>query len=86
MRKEKNDAEIVDEAMNYAYMILTGKATFEELIGSEDEVMLPYNILENEDIDYNVLIKYFEDTEEFEKCAELLILVGMNEVKNKKNN
>ena len=72
--------------MNYAYLILTGKATFDDLISSEDEVMLPYNILENENVDFKVLINYFEEVEDYEKCAELLILAGMSELKNKKNN
>ena len=72
--------------MNYAYMIVTGKATFDDLISTESEVMLPYNILAEEEIDYNVLIEYFEDVEDYEKCAELLILAGMHNLKNKKNN
>ena len=48
--------------------------------------MLPYNILGEEDVDFRMLIDYFEDVEDYEKCAELLILAGMEEIKNKKNN
>ena len=58
--------------MNYAYLIVTGKATFEDLVDKEDEVLLPYNILEKEDVNFGLLIEYFEQEEEYEKCAELL--------------
>tara|TARA_B100001250_G_scaffold127120_1_gene108198 strand:- start:373 stop:612 length:240 start_codon:yes stop_codon:yes gene_type:complete len=71
MRK-KYDHEILAEAMNYAYLIVTGKATFEDLVDKEDEVLLPYNILEKEDVNFGLLIEYFEQEEEYEKCAELL--------------
>tara|TARA_R110000744_G_scaffold207019_5_gene325637 strand:+ start:3014 stop:3277 length:264 start_codon:yes stop_codon:yes gene_type:complete len=82
----KEDQEILEEAMNYAYLIVTGKATFDDLVETENEVMLPYNILGEEDVDFRMLIDYFEDVEDYEKCAELLILAGMEEIKNKKNN
>ena len=71
MRK-KYDHEILAEAMNYAYLIVTGKATFEDHVDKEDEVLLPYNILEKEDVNFGLLIEYFEQEEEYEKCAELL--------------
>ena len=72
MPKEKYDHEILAEAMNYAYLIVTKKATFEDLVDKEDEVLLPYNILEKEDVNFEMLIQYFEEEEEYEKCAELL--------------
>jgi len=72
LRREKYDSEILEEAMNYAYLIVTGKATFEDLMDKEDEVMLPYNILEEEDVNFELLITYFEEEEEYEKCAELM--------------
>tara|TARA_R110002051_G_scaffold325176_1_gene426165 strand:- start:1423 stop:1665 length:243 start_codon:yes stop_codon:yes gene_type:complete len=68
----KCDQEILSEAMHYAYLIVTGKATFEELVDSKDEIMLPYNILEEEDVNFELLIEYFEGEEEYEKCAILM--------------
>tara|TARA_B100001094_G_C17788938_1_gene603395 strand:- start:291 stop:536 length:246 start_codon:yes stop_codon:yes gene_type:complete len=72
MPREKYDHEIFAEAMNYAYLIVTKKATFEDLVDKEDEVMLPYNILEEEDVNFEMLIEYFEEEEEYEKCADLM--------------
>jgi hypothetical protein len=72
MPREKYDHEILAEAMNYAYLIVTKKATFEDLVDKEDEVMLPYNILEEEDVNFEMLIQYFEEEEEYEKCADLM--------------
>ena len=34
--------------------------------------MLPYNILEEEDVNFELLIEYFEGEEEYEKCAILM--------------
>ena len=72
MHREKFDTEILSEAMNYAYLIVTGQTTFEDLVDKEGEVMLPYNILEKEDVNLNLLIEYFEGEEEYEKCAKLI--------------
>ena len=75
MRREKYDNEIIKEAMNYAYLIVTGKATFEELVDQEEEVLLPYNILEKEDVNLGILLEYYEEEEEYETCSELLKLI-----------
>ena len=72
MPREKFDTEILSEAMNYAYLIVTGQVTFEDLVDKEGEVMLPYNILEKEDVNLDLLIEYFEEEEEYEKCAKLI--------------
>ena len=71
MQREKYDSEILDEAMNNAYAILTGKVTFEILMDIKEEVPLPYNI-QVENPDYDGMIEYFIETEEYEKCAELV--------------
>ena len=34
--------------------------------------MLPFNMLENEECDIDVLIQYYEEEEEYERCAELM--------------
>ena len=73
MQREKYDSEILDEAMRNAYAILTGEVTFELLFKRLDEVSLPFNI-EKEKPDYDAMIEYFTETEEYEKCAELVKL------------
>ncbi len=80
MPRDKHDHEILSEAMNYAYLIVTKKATFEDLVDGGEEVMLPYNILEEEDVNFEILIEYFEEEEEYEKCADLM------KIKNSKEN
>ena len=72
--REKLDEQILEEAMNYAYLIVTGQATFDDLIDTEDEVMLPYNILAKEDVNIDIMIEYYEEHEEYEKCSKLLEL------------
>tara|TARA_R110000744_G_scaffold37336_1_gene85628 strand:- start:100 stop:333 length:234 start_codon:yes stop_codon:yes gene_type:complete len=67
------DTEILDDAMNNAYAILTGETTFETLMEIHDEIPLPFNIQE-EGPDYDGMIEYFIETEEYEKCDVLLKL------------
>jgi|TARA_R110002020_G_scaffold189618_2_gene388868 hypothetical protein len=78
MPREKYDQEILDEAMRNAYAILTGKFTFENLMDLADEVALPFNI-EKEKPDYDAMIEYFIETEEYEKCAKLVKLKNESE-------
>jgi hypothetical protein len=71
-RQEKYDTEILSEAFDNAYLIITGKSTFDEILDSKDEVMLPFNVLEDEECDVDILIQYYEGEEEYEKCSELM--------------
>tara|TARA_R100000152_G_C6736575_1_gene160708 strand:- start:361 stop:618 length:258 start_codon:yes stop_codon:yes gene_type:complete len=71
-RQEKYDTEILSEAFDNAYLIITGKCTFDEILDNKDEVMLPFNMLEDEECDVDVLIQYYEEEEEYERCAELM--------------
>lgn len=77
--RELFDTEILDKAMDNAFILVTGEKTFEELIDEQDEVMLPFNI-EEEFFDYDIMIEYYITTEEYEKCDILVKL------KNKENN
>jgi hypothetical protein len=81
-KEEKYDNEILDEAMDNAYLIMTGIYTFDELIGLRNEVVLPYNIHENEDgCDIDSLIQYYEEEENYERCSKLAILKDLNGTK-----
>tara|TARA_R110000751_G_scaffold291943_1_gene399152 strand:- start:64 stop:300 length:237 start_codon:yes stop_codon:yes gene_type:complete len=73
MPREKYDQELLDEAMHNAYAIVTGKYTFETLLEQDIEIPLPFNI-EQEGPDYDGMIEYFIETEEYEKCEVLLKL------------
>ena len=74
MKRPLYDSEILEYAMNNAYAIITGETTFELLMELHDEIPLPFNIQE-EDPDYEGMIEYFIETEEYEKCAVLQKLI-----------
>jgi len=71
----EEEVEILDEAYRNAYAIATGKITMKGLLSkTPDMIFLPFDpsspktfILIIDDI-----IQYFEDNEEYEKCAELI--------------
>ena len=73
-----NDELLVDECMEHAYSIITGKATYDSLLIKYGRVMMPYDPTSNRDLDsddlIDLLIAHYEDPqlEEYEKCAELL--------------
>tara|TARA_R110002074_G_scaffold1263_1_gene7581 strand:+ start:18264 stop:18569 length:306 start_codon:yes stop_codon:yes gene_type:complete len=72
------EIEILGEAYENAYMILTGKVLVEEFLLRETEsgriVFLPFDPKEPETVELIIddVIEYFEEGEEYEKCSELL--------------
>jgi hypothetical protein len=72
-----SDLDILDDAYYNIYLIATKKKTLEELlIESVSDGMilfLPYDPSDPETLNMVIpdAIKYFEDTEEYEYCAEL---------------
>jgi folate-binding Fe-S cluster repair protein YgfZ len=71
-------SENLDEAMYNGYLVMTGRITFEELL-IKDEVWLSFDVGNyNEDEVLKDLIKYFEETEEYEICQELVTLANTN--------
>ena len=71
----EEEIEILDEAYRNAYEIATGKMTVRELLDkSADMIFLPFDPSAPETFKLIVddVIKYFEDNEEYEKCAELI--------------
>ena len=75
MPKEKYDTEILEEAMNNAYLIAIGKYTFEELLEKTGEACVPFDA-RTEGPDLESMIEYFIETEEYEKCSELKNLIN----------
>ena len=73
---------MIDEAYRNAYLIATKKSTFKKLMKEKEDVLfLAFDPSEPETLEDIIddIIEYFEETEEYEKCAELI------EVKNKFN-
>ena len=72
-----DEAELVNDAMNNAYEIITGNARCEELLEkSSDRMALPFNPFER--IDFNkvidMLVRHYEEQEWYERCAQLINL------------
>tara|TARA_B100001057_G_scaffold53533_1_gene47536 strand:- start:3639 stop:3923 length:285 start_codon:yes stop_codon:yes gene_type:complete len=71
----EEEIEILDEAYRNAYAIATGRMTVSELLQkSPDMIFLPFDPSSPETFKMIIddIIKYFEESEEYEKCAELL--------------
>ena len=71
----EEEIEILDEAYRNAYSIATGRLTVSELLKkSPDMIFLPFDPSSPDTFKMiiNDIIKYFEENEEYEKCAELL--------------
>ena len=76
-RSLEEEVEILDEAYRNAYKVATGKMTIRELLDSaEDMIFLPFDPSSPSTFSLVVddIIQYFSDTEEYEKCAELVKL------------
>ena len=63
---------MIDKCMNNSYRVMTLKSTVDEILSKDKKAMFYGDPFEytNEDIDE--VIEYFENTEEYEKCGELL--------------
>lgn len=65
-----------DQCMRHSYNLLLGKKTLDELISETAELVLMFNpkkkIIPMDYDLYDTLIEYFVQTEEYEKCAELM--------------
>ncbi len=71
----EEEIEILDEAYRNAYKIATGKMSVRQLLDNAEEmIFLPFDPSAPETFSIIVddIIQYFADTEEYEKCAELV--------------
>ena len=67
---------MMEECIRNTYEVLTNKQSIEDILDSEPKSIFfgnPFDIT-NEDIEE--IIKFFENTEEYEKCSELLELLN----------
>tara|TARA_R100001015_G_C4627792_1_gene187527 strand:- start:1332 stop:1637 length:306 start_codon:yes stop_codon:yes gene_type:complete len=77
--KYEYEQMLVDNAFENAYKVLTKKTTFEKLMDAKDKfgikAIMIYDPSEEPDEDvWDDVIYYYEDLEEYERCAELLKL------------
>jgi hypothetical protein len=76
----EEEIEILGEAYENAYKILTGKVQVEEFLLEETDsgkiVFLPFDPKEPDTIELIIddVIAYFEEGEEYEKCSELMVI------------
>ena len=67
--------EMMEECIRNTYEVLTMKQSIEDILDSEPKSIFygnPFDVT-NEDIED--IIEFFENTEEYEKCSELLELL-----------
>jgi hypothetical protein len=62
--------------MLQSYYVITNQVGYEQLLNRDMKVTLIFDptkdVIENHDEVFDQLIEYFEDLEEYEKCADLL--------------
>ena len=63
---------MIDKCMINSYKVMTFKSTIEEILDEDNKAMFYGNPLDYTTEDIDEVIDYFENTEEYEKCGELL--------------
>ena len=63
---------MIDKCMINSYKVMTFKSTVEEILDENNKAMFYGNPLDYTTEDIDEVIEYFENTEEYEKCGELL--------------
>ena len=63
---------MIDKCMNNSYKVMTLKSTVEDILEKDNKAMFYGNPLDYTTEDIDEVIDYFENTEEYEKCGELL--------------
>ena len=71
---------MIEECIRNTFDVITSRQTVEEILDSEPKTMFYGNPFEVTDEDVNEMIEFFENTEEFEKCSELLKLLKAKEL------
>jgi hypothetical protein len=75
------DYQIYEEAMENAYAIITKRKTLDDIYndfekeGKYDEFYLPFDPIHEDGRSADIIdmvIEYYTETEEYEKCAELV--------------
>lgn len=81
---------ILATAFRNSYQIVTGKQSFEDLLGENGSILVAHDLDNGPDThDLNSLLYFLEDEEEFEKCVEirdLITLINDNADREQKEN
>jgi len=70
---------MMEECMRNTYEVLTNKQNIEDILSDEPKSVFYGNPFDITDEDINEIIEFFENTEEYEKCNELLELLKAKE-------
>ena len=65
---------MMEECIRNTYEVLTMKQSIEDILDSEPKSIFYGNPFDITDEDIKEMIEFFENTEEYEKCSELLEL------------
>ena len=65
---------MIEECMRNTYAVLTNKCIIEDILEDEPTSMFYGNPLNAKVEDIDEVINFFENTEEYEKCNELLCI------------
>ena len=68
--------EMMEECIRNTYEVLTNKQSIEDILDSEPKSIFYGNPFDITDEDIKEMIEFFENTEEYEKCSELLELLN----------
>ena len=70
---------MIEECMRNTYEVLTMKQSIEDILSDEPKSVFYGNPFDITDEDIKDIIEFFENTEEYEKCNELLELLKAKE-------
>ena len=73
------DHEILDICMENSYNLIMGRKSLDQILESSEVPYLLWNVISEKDLQSSIfndvldlMIKYYEDLEEYERCSELL--------------
>ena len=66
---------MMEKYIRNTYKVLTMKQSIDEILENNEKAIFFGNPFELTNEDINEMIKFFEDTQEYEKCDELKLLI-----------
>ena len=85
------DHEILDISMENSYDLIMGKKSLDEILDSSEVPYILWNAVSNKDLEgtifndvLDLMIKYYEDIEAYERCSKLLKFKKNEKLRRKK--
>ena len=85
------DHEILDICMENSYDLIMGKKSLDEILDSSEVPYILWNAVSNKDLEgtifndvLDLMIKYYEDIEAYERCSKLLKFKKNEKLRRKK--